>query len=197
MDKEFWLVICGTGSESGTFRIDDGHHLIGRSEGCDIRLQHWSVSRQHALIVNDDGRLLLRDLGSQNGTFVDGKPVQSATIEAGSSLRIGDVMLDIVDHRCNQGGSPGDDATPRAPVRDAADACLRTAGFGPARTQVLSLLLDGLAEKQIAAKLAMRERTVHWHTEEIYDALGVHSRGELSAHFRHTHAISTAYNTVH
>lgn len=173
MDNGIWLVICGVGSDSGpgVFRIKDGCYEIGRSESCPIRLVHESVSRHHAMLVNDNGKLSIRDLGSRNGTFVDGKPVQAATLRVGSSLRLGHVTLDVLDHPFNPGGVDDDSAaTPRAAVRDSADAWLRATGFGPVRKRVLSLLLDGLLEKQIAARLDMSEHSVHWHKQAIYDA---------------------------
>src|SRR6266513_1936783 len=42
--------------------------LVGRKEDCDVRLDHKSISKQHCVIVKTDGLLLLRDLGSTNGT---------------------------------------------------------------------------------------------------------------------------------
>src|SRR3954471_11189682 len=47
--------------------------IVGRKEDCDVRLDHKSVSKQHCVIVKTDGLLLLRDLGSTNGTRVNGQ----------------------------------------------------------------------------------------------------------------------------
>src|SRR5471030_3134333 len=55
--------------------------LIGRQEDCDLRLDHKSVSKMHCVIVKTDGLLLLRDLGSTNGTRVNGTRVRRAAIE--------------------------------------------------------------------------------------------------------------------
>lgn len=46
--------------------------VVGRKEECDVRLEHKSVSKMHCVIVKTDGLLLLRDLGSTNGTRVNG-----------------------------------------------------------------------------------------------------------------------------
>jgi hypothetical protein len=54
--------------------------LIGRKEECDIRLDHKSVSKMHCVIVKTDGLLLLRDLGSTNGTRVNGQRVRRAAL---------------------------------------------------------------------------------------------------------------------
>jgi predicted component of type VI protein secretion system len=54
--------------------------LIGRKEDCDVRLDHKSVSKMHCVIVKTDGLLLLRDLGSTNGTRVNGQRIRRAAL---------------------------------------------------------------------------------------------------------------------
>lgn len=62
--------------------------LIGRKEGCDLRLNHKSVSKQHCVLVRSDGLLMLRDLGSTNGTRVNGKRVRRAVLNENDQLSI-------------------------------------------------------------------------------------------------------------
>lgn len=54
--------------------------LVGRTETCDVRLEHKSVSKMHCVFVKTDGLLLLRDLGSTNGTRVNGQRVRRAAL---------------------------------------------------------------------------------------------------------------------
>ena len=54
--------------------------LVGRGEDCDVRVDHKSVSKFHCVIVKTDGLLLLRDLGSTNGTRVNGQRVRRAAL---------------------------------------------------------------------------------------------------------------------
>jgi pSer/pThr/pTyr-binding forkhead associated (FHA) protein len=54
--------------------------LVGRKEECDLRLDHKSVSKLHCVLVKTDGLLLLRDLGSTNGTRVNGQRVRRAAL---------------------------------------------------------------------------------------------------------------------
>jgi pSer/pThr/pTyr-binding forkhead associated (FHA) protein len=54
--------------------------LVGRKEDCDVRLDHKSVSKMHCVIVKTDGMLFLRDLGSTNGTKVNGQRVRRAAL---------------------------------------------------------------------------------------------------------------------
>lgn len=54
--------------------------IIGRSKECDIMLPQLNITRQHALIAKmADGSYVIRDLGSKNGTFVNGKRIEEAT----------------------------------------------------------------------------------------------------------------------
>jgi pSer/pThr/pTyr-binding forkhead associated (FHA) protein len=54
--------------------------VVGRKEECDLRLDHKSVSKMHCVIVKTDGLLLLRDLGSTNGTRVNGQRIRRAAL---------------------------------------------------------------------------------------------------------------------
>src|SRR6058998_3629298 len=54
--------------------------LVGRKEDCDLRLDHKSVSKLHCVLVKTDGLLFLRDLGSTNGTRVNGTRVRRAAL---------------------------------------------------------------------------------------------------------------------
>jgi predicted component of type VI protein secretion system len=62
--------------------------LVGRKEECDLCLNHKSVSKMHCVIVKTDGLLLLRDLGSTNGTRVNGQRVRRAALLPNDQLSI-------------------------------------------------------------------------------------------------------------
>src|SRR4029077_7056514 len=62
--------------------------LVGRKEECDLRLDHKSVSKMHCVIVKTDGLLLLRDLGSTNGTRVNGQRVRRGALVPHAQLSI-------------------------------------------------------------------------------------------------------------
>lgn len=54
--------------------------LVGRQEDMDIRIDHKSVSKVHCVLVKTDGLVLLRDLGSTNGTRVNGTRIRRAAL---------------------------------------------------------------------------------------------------------------------
>ena len=68
--------------------LREGVNVVGRGLGCECRIASSRVSREHARIVLDGRRALLADLGSKNGTHVQGRRVDGPTV-----LADGDVIL--------------------------------------------------------------------------------------------------------
>jgi len=69
--------------------------LVGRKEDCDLRLDHKSVSKMHCVIVKTDGLLLVRDLGSTNGTRVNGQRVRRAALLPNDQLTVANFKFRI------------------------------------------------------------------------------------------------------
>lgn len=70
--------------------------LIGRDELCDIRITSDLVSRHHALIVNSSKGIKIVDLGSTNGTFVDGRQIKQFALEDGQVIGVGDCEIEYI-----------------------------------------------------------------------------------------------------
>jgi len=71
----------------------EGKSLIGRSEECDIFLVDPSVSRTHAVVELVEGEPSVVDLGSTNGTFVNGKRIEASALRAGDELKFGNTVM--------------------------------------------------------------------------------------------------------
>jgi hypothetical protein len=69
--------------------------LVGRHPRCDVVLSAPDVSRHHARLNFRDGRWILRDLESTNGTLLNGEPVGRCVLQPGDDLVIGDYRLRI------------------------------------------------------------------------------------------------------
>jgi hypothetical protein len=71
----------------------DGVTRLGRASDNDIVLEDITVSQHHAVISFDRGRAFLRDLGSSNGTFIEGSRVTGGELGNGSAIRLGRAPL--------------------------------------------------------------------------------------------------------
>jgi pSer/pThr/pTyr-binding forkhead associated (FHA) protein len=75
---------------------DDGEVLIGRDEGCQIRLASSEVSRHHCVLKTTPDGILARDLDSRNGTYLNETLMEDETLlKPGDILRIGPIMLQV------------------------------------------------------------------------------------------------------
>jgi pSer/pThr/pTyr-binding forkhead associated (FHA) protein len=71
------------------FTLDIPEVTIGRDPSCEVFLNDRTVSRHHAHLTLRDGTAIIEDLGSLNGTWVDGAIVSSSALHDGSSIQIG------------------------------------------------------------------------------------------------------------
>src|SRR5436190_15031715 len=82
--------------EGGTpIEISKDLLLVGRKEDCDLFLDHKSISKLHCVLVKTDGLLLLRDLGSTNGTRVNGQRVRRAALLPKDQLQIASLKYTV------------------------------------------------------------------------------------------------------
>ncbi len=77
--------------------LDAGELVVGRGADASIRLEHPSISRAHARMHIEAGRRQLLDLGSKNGSFIDGVRAKALTVVPDACwLRFGDVLCEFV-----------------------------------------------------------------------------------------------------
>ena len=70
--------------------------LVGRNDDCDVRLDHKSVSKLHCILVKTDGLVLVRDLGSTNGTRVNGQRVTTQRVNPGDEISFGSLKIKLL-----------------------------------------------------------------------------------------------------
>lgn len=90
------LVVQLTGHELREIRLRRSNVLIGRSKLCDVRIDSKIVSRHHALIRYTSKGAMLIDLGSTNGTKVDGYAVKEHCLTGGETIAVGDCLIEYL-----------------------------------------------------------------------------------------------------
>lgn len=146
-------------------RLVLGTNLLGRAHNARVRIDQDGVSRRHAkLVVHDDGRVELTDLGSTNGTFVDTERVHSVILCDGARVRLGrdaELRFGWWDERMlGSGQSTEVELTAR-------------------ELQIVRLVARGLSNTEVAEKLGISCRTVTTHLTNVYNRTGIKSRTAL------------------
>jgi adenylate cyclase len=88
-------LVYSKGGEPQRFTLEPGDTVVGRLPGCDVVIDHPSVSRRHAKLTVIGGRCKLQDLESRNGTFVDREPVTETELTDGNEVVFGVVPTHI------------------------------------------------------------------------------------------------------
>lgn len=120
------LKVLSGSHEGRELSVSGEKFLIGRSESCQLRPKSESVSRKHCIIVLKDNRVLIQDLKSRNGTYVNDKrlPTDKAKVLAGGDhLRVGKLNFEVVIEH-------GLQAPKKPEVADIGDAAARTVEAG-------------------------------------------------------------------
>lgn len=91
-----WVLLIDFGAEGRAVPLEQSKTRIGRGGDCDVVILMVSVSRRHAEIEVDGEKVILRDLGSTNGTLVNGRPIWEAHITPDDEVRFGNVRARLV-----------------------------------------------------------------------------------------------------
>ncbi|MDF3068492.1 MAG: Response regulator of zinc sigma-54-dependent two-component system [Polyangiaceae bacterium] len=89
----FRVAVLNAPASPSERRVDRGAILLGADAGSDIVVTAPSVSRRHVQLCVDERGVELLDLGSRNGTYLEGKKVQRALLQGESNVRLGDVKV--------------------------------------------------------------------------------------------------------
>jgi pSer/pThr/pTyr-binding forkhead associated (FHA) protein len=165
------FVVTSEGPLQGSTLVIDGEELaLGRREGSQLHLDDPHVSRSHATLHRKEGVIVLEELGSTGGTFVNGQQVHGSQVLRHNDL----VRFGTVETRFEDRSSllESEDETQMIEVAPAEEKPV----LSPRQQEVLSFLREGLTNPEIAVKLGVTERTVKAHCQEVFDRLGARNR---------------------
>ena len=109
---EFQLVVLRGKSAATALKLGDGVTTAGRHDECQLRIKSSEVSRKHCQFFEKNGMLMVKDLGSSNGTFLNGKKIEGQRVlEPGDELTLGPVKLKV--EVLGKPGAPGKPSAPR------------------------------------------------------------------------------------
>jgi pSer/pThr/pTyr-binding forkhead associated (FHA) protein len=91
--------------------VDGSPVLVGRGRRCDVRIESTRVSRLHCCLLEIDGEVVVRDLGSTNGVRINGRRVAAGRLRPGDELSIARLRYRVEDRwgdETDRAGHPGD-----------------------------------------------------------------------------------------
>jgi predicted component of type VI protein secretion system len=115
------------GSHSGKeILVRDEKFFIGRSDSCQLRPKSDSISRKHCAILQRDGKVIVADLKSRNGTFLNDsalEPERAKVMASGDVLRVGQLEFEVViEHSIGGAKKPEVSSVKEAATRMVSDA---------------------------------------------------------------------------
>ena len=112
----FTVVVTEKGGEQRRLQFDKGEVNVGRVQGNDVILPKGNVSKRHSRIVFKDGKFIVVDLKSTNGTYVNGRKISNpSVISASDKVYIGDFVLHVEED--GVAGKPAPSRRPPPPPR--------------------------------------------------------------------------------
>ena len=91
-DRAYLIVLAGT-DVGKMFKLLEGETVVGRSHRSDIRLDDDSISRMHVKLTLDGTSVSIEDLGSSNGTLVNGERIHTVRLRDGDKIRLGETTI--------------------------------------------------------------------------------------------------------
>lgn len=85
------LTLCAL-SVAPDITVEHAVVVVGRHPDCDAQLRSHRVSRWHCILSREGGEVIVRDLGSRNGTWINGRRVMSGRLKPGDEMAIGNVF---------------------------------------------------------------------------------------------------------
>lgn len=110
------LVLLKRDGAHKSFPLQKGVTVIGRRRDCDLRIPLVSVSKKHCRLHYGEGAFKIQDLGSRNGTVLNGKRIEEAEIKPGDSIKVGSLAFVLqVNGQPKNFSVPASLTVPKAP----------------------------------------------------------------------------------
>ncbi len=93
-----WILRSSDDAEGGPYKFrltGNRERILGRDPRSDFMIQAAFVSRRHCRLLVSDGELVVENLGSRNGTFINDQPVARGALKAGDRLRAGRIEFTV------------------------------------------------------------------------------------------------------
>jgi pSer/pThr/pTyr-binding forkhead associated (FHA) protein len=132
------LVILNQGMTGRTFDLNVERTTVGRVEDNTFQITDGSVSSHHAEIQLRGTDIVIKDLNSTNGTFINNDRITESVLKPGQTLRFGQVELKIDDGKPVTAPPPGAPPAPAAPAATPAPAASASKKQTDASTMVIS-----------------------------------------------------------
>jgi pilus assembly protein CpaF len=112
----FAIVLTEKGGEQRRLVFNKPEITIGRVQGNDIVLPKGNVSKRHARVLLKDGKFIIVDLKSTNGTYVNGRKITTPlVVKEADKIYIGDFIMGVEETNGEAGESAGEPAAPTPP----------------------------------------------------------------------------------
>lgn len=159
--------------------------LIGRSKGCNLILQAPSVSRKHSIIIILADSVYLKDLGSRNGSYINGVKVENeALLRSNDIIRLG-AMEFTFQTEIQENEDEEDSEKTQIDIKKQQESnFVKHYNLSPREEEVFYLLIKGLKIKEISKKLFISQGTTKNHVLSIYSKTDCHSRIELAQKYQ-------------
>lgn len=144
-----YLRVRRPGAAPELFSLPKDQTVLGRSPECDLVLEDDSVSRRHALVERQGQDLLIRDLGSANGLVMAGRRVESAILQPGQAVMLGEVELTL-ESRAPEETAPAETGQATVMRSSPLSAAAQPQPGGGGKSRRL-LLVGGLAAAAVLA----------------------------------------------
>lgn len=130
--------------QGGEFALEEGReYVVGRSSECDMVLVEDMISRAHATFSVQDGKVLLRDNGSTNGSFVNGERIMQVELSPNDRILLGTSIIKLLPYAERE---EADAPVEQQPTRQAPEPSTDTARNPRSRTTVAGVM-SGLLEE--------------------------------------------------